>query len=120
MKLFAWLDLDGDGDYEPGDGESSLFEDEFDDPVVVPIHDTSSSNGLHAGDTTELIGLSWCVGEQSIDSGTGVIQCDGSATDNTAQTDTLTASVTAYAEQVRTNEEFFCGDVAEALFSEDI
>ncbi len=56
---------------------------------------------------TKYIGIDWCAGTQSIVG--GVVKCDGSGNQNVAQTDSFTASITAYAEQQRNNENFVCG-----------
>jgi len=63
------------------------------------------------GGETIYVGLAWCAGTQTVDPGTGVIACDGSTMGDIAQTDSLEASLTAYAEQQRNNSEFTCETV---------
>jgi len=58
--------------------------------------------------TTAYIGLAWCAGTQTVD---GVISCSGAGNQNIAQTDSFMASLTAYAEQQRNNENFSCENV---------
>jgi len=58
---------------------------------------------------TEYVGLAWCAGDQSL-SGSNIL-CDGAGMGDIAQTDKLLASLTAYAEQIRNNPNFSCGNV---------
>jgi len=90
IKFFVWED-DNDGVYEGEPiiaGPNSSFE-----AAIGEISLTESN--------TKYIGLAWCAGEQSLDG--NVIECDGSGMSNITQTDSLTASITVYAEQQRNN-----------------
>lgn len=59
--------------------------------------------------TTKYIGLAWCVGDQTLDGYT--IKCDGGPVSDIAQTDIMTAKITAYIEQQRNNAGFDCANV---------
>lgn len=104
IKMFAWVD-DGDGEYE---GENIVV------PVDTPLNTVSTvvtQMNLTAGDTG-YIGLAWCVGTQSLDGNN--VMCSGSGGSgniDTAQTDSVSAALTAYAEQQRNNTEFSCSAV---------
>jgi hypothetical protein len=54
--------------------------------------------------------LAWCAGLITVDED-GNIDCDGSEMGNDAQSDILTADLTAYTEQWRNNSTFKCADV---------
>lgn len=98
IKLFAWED-DGDGVYE---GETILI-----GPNAA--FDTRVGRISLTASHTEYIGLAWCAGTQGLTGNT--ITCDGSTMGDIAQTDILTASITAYAEQQRNNPNFSCANV---------
>ena len=99
IKFFAWED-DNDGVYEPGEqtiaGPNS--------PFATAIGEISLTES-----NTKYIGLAWCAGTQSL-VGNNIV-CDGSTMGDIAQTDILTASITAYAEQQRNNGDFDCANV---------
>jgi len=98
IKLFTWED-DGDGVYE---GETIIAGPNS--PFALAIGNISLTES-----NTKYIGLAWCAGTQGLTD--NVITCDGSTMGDIAQTDILTASITAYAEQQRNNSEFDCEDV---------
>jgi len=107
IKMFAWDD-DGDGVYE---GETTLI------PVNTSLDtvDTEIIAMNLQSSGVDYIGLAWCVGTQSLPG--GVITCSGSAANiDRAQTDSVTASLTAYAVQQRNNEGFDCEDAFDELF----
>jgi len=110
---FAWNDKDQDGLYDPGDGEGTygVPDSFFDVFYSIPLHDSQSGNGYLPASTTEYVGLAWCAGQLSVDNTTGEITCDGSTMLDDAQSDSLIASLTAYAEQVRNNPNFKCSEV---------
>jgi len=58
---------------------------------------------------TKYVGLAWCAGDQTVLG--GVISCNGNGMGNKAQTDSLMASLTAYAVQTRNNSGFTCASV---------
>ena len=103
IKFFAWEDDNGgvsDGIYEFGEpiiaGPNS--------PFALAIGNISLTES-----NTKYIGLAWCAGTQGLTGNT--ITCDGSTMGDIAQTDILTASITAYAEQQRNNPNFSCASV---------
>lgn len=107
IKMFAWAD-DGNGVYE---GESVLI------PVNTPLSNIEGSMvamNLQSGDP-DYIGLAWCVGTQSLVGND--IECSGSASGiDQAQTDSVTAALTAYAVQQRNNDNFTCAQAYTELF----
>ena len=110
LEVFGWDDNNKNGIYEPG-SEDALFEGSLaGDPVNLKVADSTSPLPLTAS-VTYYVGLAWCAGTQTVDHNTGEITCDGSSMDDTAQTDSLSASLTAYIEQWRNNEEFECSNV---------
>ncbi|MFA5791852.1 MAG: TasA family protein [Candidatus Paceibacterota bacterium] len=101
LKVFAWNDTDNDGVYE---GEAQLL------PVNTPFLDTELLQlSLTGGGPTKYVGLAWCAGTQSLSGNT--VLCNGSSMGDIAQTDSLSASLTAYAEQTRNNPNFDCENV---------
>lgn len=58
---------------------------------------------------TKYVGLAWCAGDQTVSG--SVISCNGNGMGNNAQTDSLMASLTAYAVQTRNNSSFTCASV---------
>jgi len=99
IKFFMWQD-DNDKIYEVGEtilaGPSSSFQ-----AAMDKISLTESN--------TNYIGLAWCAGTQTLEG--DIIKCDGSTMGDIAQTDILTATITAYAEQQRNNPNFSCANV---------
>ena len=110
INVFLWMDDDGDGIYEPSD-EKQLYSGSLAaDPVKMTIVDSIIGDPLEGG-VTEYVGLAWCAGTQTVDGSTGTITCDGHGMGDEAQTDSLTASLTIYAEQWRNNPDFDCANV---------
>ncbi|HNP79591.1 MAG TPA: hypothetical protein PKI00_01960, partial [Candidatus Pacearchaeota archaeon] len=99
IKFFMWQD-DNDKVYEVGEiilaGPGSSFQ-----AAMDKISLTESN--------TNYIGLAWCAGTQTLVGDT--IKCDGSTMGDITQTDILTATITAYAEQQRNNPDFSCDKV---------
>lgn len=66
------------------------------------------------GSTTYYIGVAWCAGTMSIDSGAGDmagqpdLDCDGTSMGNNTQSDSVVADLTFRAEQWRNNPDFQC------------
>jgi len=103
VGFFLWED-NGDGAYQ------------ISEPILagpgttIDLIQTQMANlTLTGGGPTEYIGLAWCAGTQTVNA--GVVSCDGAGMSNKAQTDKLTASLTAYAVQQRNNEGFSCASV---------
>src|SRR3989344_3544916 len=101
INIFAWED-DGDGVYEPNT-EDSLYEGNIQTEVI--------QMSLAGGGPTGYVGFAWCDGNIKVNHTTGEINCDGRGMLDDAQSDSLEASLTAYAEQVRNNENFSCENI---------
>jgi|SRR3989344_992395 len=107
LNIFTWGDTDGDGLYEPT-GESSLGSGPLSTLTSIMSMDSDNDQFLVAT-TTQNIGLAWCAGTLTENNGT--FTCDGDGMLNDAQSDSFSASLTAYAEQVRNNPDFDCANV---------
>lgn len=101
IDVFTWND-DGDGIFEAG--EAPLGEGTLADLDSIMSLDTDESY-LTATSTTN-VGLAWCAGDLTVSD--GVFGCDGAGMLNSAQSDSFSASLTAYAEQTRNNGNFSC------------
>lgn len=101
IDVFTWDD-DGDGIFE--DGETTLGEGTLADLDSIMSLDTDED--YLTATTTKNIGLAWCAGDLTVDEG-GIV-CDGAGMLNSAQSDSFSANLVAYAEQVRNNGEFSC------------
>jgi len=102
LSAVVWMDNNPkDNAYNPG--ETILY-----GPAALKNIKTMTRLPLTATTTTN-IGLAWCLGMQTVDS-TG-IHCSGTGNQDIAQTDSFLASLTAYAEQQRNNENFNCASV---------
>jgi predicted ribosomally synthesized peptide with SipW-like signal peptide len=106
INFFAWTDDNADGVYDSG--ETALGQSTLGNLGSIASYDSGNGQFL-TGTTTEYIGLSWCAGD--ISENNGVISCDGAGMLNDAQSDSFSASLTAYAVQTRNNEQFSCGDI---------
>lgn len=107
LNVFTWGDTNGDGNYDSG--ETALGSGPLSTLSSIMSMDAGSGTFLTAT-TTKYIGMAWCAGTLTPNQG-GQFDCDGSTMDNTAQSDSFSASLTAYAEQVRNNEDFSCSTV---------
>jgi predicted ribosomally synthesized peptide with SipW-like signal peptide len=112
LEFMAWRD-DGDNVWEAGEtlitGESPVGADSFltwQYPLFSP-----TSQALVKGETNYL-GVAWCFGSLNLDSENHSWTCDGSGNIyNDAQTDSVSADIGFYAEQVRNNQAFTCEKV---------
>lgn len=109
LEVGLWLDANQNNQYDAG--ETVLYEGSLaNGPIRMRVFD--STNGLKlVASNTYYIGLAWCFGDQTINQGTGIITCDGSGNNDKAQTDSMVAKITAYAEQWRNNPNFQCANV---------
>lgn len=98
IKVFVWEDANQNGSYDSGE---SVYAPE-NSPLSVALNTISLT-----ASQTKYIGIAWCAGTQGINGAS----CDGSTMGNIAQSDRITASITAYAEQQRNNSEFSCRNV---------
>ncbi|MDP1707158.1 MAG: TasA family protein [bacterium] len=109
LNVFTWKDTDGNGIYDTG--ESSIA-----GPVslsgVGSIASLDTSSSYLTATTTQNVGLVWCAGTLATPVPGSPFVCNGSGMGNIAQSDSFSASLTAYAEQVRNNSGFTCAGVA--------
>jgi len=107
IKVFTWVDADGDGLFDVGETPLSW---------PAPLSGFGSIASLDTASlyltatTTKNIGLAWCAGNLTANAGQP-FACDGSGMPNKAQSDSFTADLTAYAEQMRNNSTFKCANV---------
>src|SRR3989338_369477 len=124
ISVFSWQDNDSDGEYDPqglekplivhGDPDFDLLSSFFDITYDIDIADSQSGTDPlepTGGASTRNIGVAWCVGTQTVNHQTGAISCDGNGVQDDAQSDSFSADVVLYAEQVRNNPNFECADV---------
>lgn len=104
INIFTWKDTDGDGVYDAG--ETSLGSGPLSSLSSIMSMDPSNGQSLTAT-TTQNIGLAWCAGTLTPNQG-GAFGCNGAGMLNDAQSDSFSATLTAYAEQVRNNGSFRC------------
>jgi hypothetical protein len=107
LNVFTWGDTDGDGVYDVGEG--ALGSGPLSTLSSIMSMDSLNQQFLVAT-TTKNIGLAWCAGTLTPNQG-GTFGCNGSGMSNTAQSDSFSATLTAYAEQVRNNGSFSCANV---------
>lgn len=123
ISVFGWQDDNSNGQYDPDEEEKvlklggdpdfdllSFFDVFYDLDVADSASDTDPLPPTGPA-ATRNIGVSWCAGNQTVNHNTGQISCDGSHIGDDAQTDSLSADVVLYAEQVRNNPNFKCRDV---------
>lgn len=127
---FVWWADDGDNVLE--DNEKVISQGPIgalgtEGSVIIPLADSQNNiwtggSGPAPGNTTLYIGKAWCFGAINLAplkqdglnnaitpaNSTGGIICDGSALNNSTQTDSLTADVVFTATQARNNPGFLC------------
>lgn len=114
IKFAAWAD-DGDNIWE--EREPLLFSNQSGPASDVlggktyALADSVTGTPLLGG-STSYIGLAWCAGTQTVNTGSNTITCDGAGMGNNAQTDSMVADVTFRVEQARNNPDFVCKSVA--------
>ena len=103
LEFFLWED-NGDGAYQSPEpilaGPGTTIDQIQTEMVALQL----TGNG-----PTEYVGLAWCAGNQTLSENN--VLCDGAGMSNIAQTDSLLASLTAYAVQQRNNPGFLCSGV---------
>lgn len=107
LNLFLWTDTNADGNFNPP-LETPISSGLIGSGLTLAIHDSTTANGVLPASVIEYIGAAWCAGTQTVNNLTGAITCDGSGMGNIAQTDSLIADISFYAEQVRNNPNFTC------------
>lgn len=113
LSLFLWHDLNGDGVYDPGSGETPITATPINlvSTSTLPINDSTTAGGSLPSGASEDIGSAWCAGTISVDNSTGAISCDGSTVGNESQDDSTLADITFFAEQSRNNPGFECSSL---------
>lgn len=103
LQFFLWED-NGDGAYQ-------ISENILAGPgtMIDQIQTQMATMQLTGNGPTEYIGLAWCAGDQTLNG--AIVVCNGNGMGDIAQTDSLSASLTAYVEQVRNNPNFSCDNV---------
>jgi predicted ribosomally synthesized peptide with SipW-like signal peptide len=99
ITMFAWEDVIENNSYDSGETVLLSANSPFTDRILASLIACETKN----------VGLAWCAGTQSVTGST--ISCDGSTMGDIAQTDIMTASLTAYVEQQRNNSGFDCSQV---------
>jgi len=108
INVFTWRDINGDGEFNGI--ETPLGSGPLSSLASIMSMDPSTSQSLLAN-TTENIGLVWCAGTLATPVLNSPFSCNGNGMLNNAQSDSFTARLTAYAEQVRNNGAFSCSGV---------
>ena len=124
LYFFAWND-DGNGFFEPDEGEFPLFSNiagpaiDVLNGVTYSIADSETGTGdPFAPNTAQYIGISWCAGNMAVDQYTGSISCDAAGMGNDCQSDSMSADIIFYAYQARHNEDFVCAPPPECKQTE--
>jgi len=105
LNVYIWHDDNGNG--IPESGETKVGESLIRDLGNLGVFDSSNQEYI-TSTTTKFIGLAWCAGDIEYDEMSETFTCDGSTMKDDAQSDSFTADLTAYAEQVRNNPNFIC------------
>lgn len=108
LNVFTWGDTNGNGVYDTG--EIALGSGPLSTLSSIMSMDSSNLQSLPAN-ATQNIGLVWCAGTLATPVLNSPFACDGNGMGNIAQSDSFTARLTAYAEQVRNNGTFSCANV---------
>ncbi|MBN2094645.1 MAG: hypothetical protein JW727_01225 [Candidatus Aenigmarchaeota archaeon] len=110
IELFGWIDTVKDGKY--GLGDTKLFIGPISNKVTsFPIADPTNNMVLRSN-VPKRVGLLWCFGHITV-SGYSA-ECDGTShQNNVAQTDSLIADLSFYAEQRLNNFNFKCSSLNE-------
>lgn len=110
MYALGWFDSNANGKLnEPA--EKRFVDSFFDVFTEIALHDSTTNNGsLNPQIPIELLQLNLCAGTPIV-AGDGTVTCNGSSMGDKSQTDSLTADLQLYVEQVRNNPNFKCADV---------
>ena len=118
LQLFIWEDLNNDQTYDPDSGETALMNntgdtgpDSFFDVDYEIMFDSTYGAGALVQNDVRNIAIAWCAGTQTVDPTSGDIDCDGSGMGDISQSDTFSADLVLYTEQVRNNPDFECANV---------
>lgn len=94
IEFFGWFD-DGDNTYEVG--EKTLFGTTTEQSGFAVLKkyilaDATTGNYFPAN-VTKYIGIQWCAGDQTVNTATAEVTCDGSVLGNWAQTDSFSVDL---------------------------
>jgi predicted ribosomally synthesized peptide with SipW-like signal peptide len=106
LNAYVWHD--DNQNLIPDGGETVVGDSLLRDLGELGIFDSGNEEYLNST-TTKYVGIAWCAGDISFENGS--FTCDGSTMKDDAQSDSFTASLTAYAEQWRNNQDFLCSGV---------
>lgn len=114
MEFFAWHD-DGDNVFEKG--EKPIFGTSTPQAANVllagktyPLYDYKNNGSIPAGGK-KYFGIYWCAGDLSVNVANATITCNGSATSNASQTDTMKVDVELTAVSAKDEPKFECKTV---------
>ncbi|MBN2094277.1 MAG: hypothetical protein JW740_02855 [Candidatus Zambryskibacteria bacterium] len=108
LDVFTWMDADGDGVFDVGEIVISGLDSMQD---LYSIMSLDNEEQYLMATSTKLIGLVWCAGDLEEPIAGSPFVCDGAGMLNDAQSDSFSADLTAYAEQMRNNPDFDCDEV---------
>ena len=115
IQMVSWID-NGDGVHQSG--EEITYNGAFGSASSVALFDTANGGAI-PGNTTKYIGIFWCAGSTITVNGDGSFRCDGAGINNTAQTDSFTASFEIEAVQSRNNPGFTCNGLKACQVTND-
>ncbi len=110
LEFFAWRD-DGDNIFEIG--EKPLFGTSTQAATTTlrgktyAIADYTHGSPIPVN-VTKYVGISWCAGDLKVSTTTATISCNGSAVNNSTQTDSMSIDVTFRAVQASDQPKFSC------------
>jgi len=106
LNAYVWHD--DNQNLIPDGGETVVGDSLLRDLGELGIFDSGNQEYLNST-TTKYVGIAWCAGDISFEN--ELFTCDGSTMKDDAQSDSFTATLTAYAEQWRNNQSFLCSGV---------
>lgn len=110
LQFFAWVD-DGDMRYETDEralfGTSSKKASDVLNGRSYAIADVDHGTPIAKNGTAQ-VGIVWCAGELSVDTGAGTFSCDGSLMDNRSQSDEMRVDIALRAVKSADQPEFSC------------
>jgi len=110
LEFFGWMD-DGDNTYEVG--ERALFGTSTQAATTTlrgmsyALADAKHGTAFPIN-STRYVGISWCAGDLNVNTGTGVITCNGATLGNGVQTDSMNVDVSLRAVSSKDEKTFTC------------
>lgn len=114
-EFFGWQETDGDGKFEPWNGEKPLFGTST-KPASEVLNDTTYAIGDYKNgnsckpNKTRYVGMCWCAGDLTVDLKTGKQVCDGTKLGNEAQTDSFSVDVEIRTSATKDKPKYICTD----------